>query len=102
MGVPKFFRVVRRAKTNGQEEVRFQRILREDQDSEPSGFKEMVWEKEDNPGGLDSDDSIFHRSLREEREQRATQGAWSPMGKRSKVARMEYFDGSSDALKWQT
>ena len=85
LGVPKFFRVVRRAKTNGQEEVRFQRILREDQDSEPSEFEEMVWEEEDNPGGLDLDKSRFYRRLREERDQRATQGAWSPMGKRSKV-----------------
>ena len=85
---PEFYRVVRKA--NPEEEVRFQRILRKNPDSEPSGFQEMVWE-EDNPESLDSDDSRFHRSLREAKDQRATQGACSPMGKRSEVAILEYF-----------
>ena len=85
LGVPKFYRAVRDAKANGEEEVRFQRILRENQDSEPSGFRELVCE-EDGTGGLGSNDR-FHRSVRKEKEQRATQGAWSPMGKRSKVPR---------------
>ena len=79
-----FFRVVRGAKSNGEEEVRFHRILRENRDSEPSGFQEM-----DEVEGLDSD--RFQRSLREEKDQRATQGAWSPMGKRSQVSQIKNF-----------
>ena len=75
----RFDRVLRAgAKTNGEEEIRFQRILRENQDFEPSGLQKLIWE--DVAGGLDSDG--FQRSRRQ-KEQRATQGGWGPMGKRS-------------------
>ena len=83
----RFDRVLRAgAKTNGEEEIRFQRILRENRDSEPSGLQELVWE--DDAGVLDSDsdmdlDSYGFQRSRRQKEQRATQGGWGPMGKRS-------------------
>ena len=56
---------------NGEKEFRFHRVLRENRDSEPSGFlQEMV------------DSDIFERI---QREGRVTEAAWSPIGKRSKV-----------------
>ena len=81
----RFYRVVRGgARANEEEgEVRFHRILRENRDSEPSGFQDTVWEdldSENDETGLDSE--IFQRSLRQ-KEQRATEGGWGPMGKRS-------------------
>ena len=89
----RFDRVLRAgAKTNGEEEIRFQRILRENRDSGPSGLQDLVWE--DVAGGLDSDgldwendagvlDSDGFQRSRRQKEQRATQGGWGPMGKRS-------------------
>ena len=78
-------RVVREAAqpNEEEEELRFQRITRENRDTKPNGFQETVWEdldSENDETGLDSE--IFQRSLRQ-KEQRATQGGWGPMGKRS-------------------
>jgi len=64
-----FYRVILGENVNGEKE-----------DSEPGGFQEVF--EDTGSGGLGF--KRFRRSLREEREQRATQGAWSPMGKRSK------------------
>ena len=56
-------------------ELRFERILRQDPDSEPR-FQKILW----------GDEHLKHfQPWHREREQRATQGAWSPVGKRSEV-----------------
>ena len=61
------------------EPVGFQHILWEDsdKDSEPVGFQKMVWEDSDR----------FQLSKR----QRATQAAWSPIGKRTKVSQIQFL-----------
>ena len=64
----------------GDKEIRFHRILRGNRDSKFSPVQEML-----RRSGLDS--GRFERSRRSRREQRATSGAWSPMGKRSKIER---------------
>ena len=71
-----FYRVILGENANGEKE-----------DSEPGGFQEVF--EDTGSGGLGS--KRFRRSLREEREQRATQGAWSPMGKRSKVPHIKRY-----------
>ena len=61
---------------NGEKEFRFHRVLRENRDSEPSGFQQqMMWD-----GVFDS-----NRFERSQREGRVTEAAWSPIGKRSWV-----------------
>ena len=61
---------------NAETEIRFHRVLRGFREYKPSGFgQEMVWK-----GALD-----FDKFERIQRKGRATQGAWSPVGKRSRV-----------------
>ena len=79
-----FYRVILGENANGENE---ERILRENQDSEPGGFQTVF--EDTGSGGLAF--KRFRRSLREEREQRATRGAWSPMGKRSKVPHIKRY-----------
>ena len=69
---PRFERILRQ---DPDLEPRFERILRRDPDSEPR-FQRI----------LRGDKHLKHfQRLQREREQRATQGAWSPVGKRSEV-----------------
>ena len=69
---PRFERILRQ---DPDLEPRFERILRQDPDSEPR-FQRI----------LRGDEHVKHfQRWRREREQRATQGAWSPVGKRSEV-----------------
>lgn len=72
---PRFERILRQ---DPDLEPRFERILRQDPDSEPR-FQRIL------RGGKHL--KHFQR-WRREREQRATQGAWSPVGKRSEVLMM--------------
>ena len=72
---PRFERILRQ---DPDLEPRFERILRQDPDSEPR-FQRI----------LRGDKHLKHFiRWRREREQRATQGAWSPVGKRSEVLTM--------------
>ena len=69
---PRFERILRQ---DPDLEPRFERILRQDPDSEPR-FQKI----------LRGDKYLKHfQTWGREREQRATQGAWSPVGKRSEV-----------------
>jgi len=69
---PRFERILRQ---DPDLEPRFERILRQDPDSEPR-FQRI----------LRGDEHLKHfQRWRREREQRATQGAWSPVGKRSEA-----------------
>ena len=69
---PRFERILRQ---DPDLEPRFERILRQDPDSEPRFQRILRGEKH-----------LKHfQRWRREREQRATQGAWSPVGKRSEV-----------------
>ena len=58
------------AEGNQEIEFRFHRILREKEDSEPVGLQQIAWQR-----------------LR--KRQRATQAAWSPIGKRTKVSQIQ-------------
>ena len=72
---PRFERILRQ---DPDLEPRFERILRQDPDSEPRFQRILRGEKH-----------LKHfQRWRREREQRATQGAWSPVGKRSEVLTM--------------
>ena len=63
------------AEGNQEKELRFHRILRENKDSEPVGFQQIDLE----------DSDTFQMSKR----QRATQGTWNPIGKRTKVSQIQ-------------
>ena len=63
------------AEGNQEKELRFHRILRENKDSEPVGFQQIDLE----------DSDTFQMSKR----QRATQGTWNPIGKRTKVTQIQ-------------
>ena len=90
---------------NQAKEFRFHRILRADKDfepeqiawedsnkdSEPVGFQQILWEDSRIPEGFQQmvweDSDRFQLSKR----QRATQAAWSPIGKRTKVSQIQFL-----------
>ena len=71
----RFHRILRAENTDSKPE----QILWEDadKDSEPVGLQQMMWEDSDR----------FQLSKR----QRATQAAWSPIGKRTKVPQIQFL-----------
>ena len=89
-----------------EKEFRFHRILRADKDfepeqiawedsnkdSEPVGFQQILWEDSRIPEGFQQmvwEDSDRFQQL--SKRQRATQAAWSPIGKRTKVPQIQFL-----------
>ena len=86
----RFHRILRAENTDSKPE----QILWEDadKDSEPVGFQQILWEDSRIPEGFQQmvwEDSDRFQQL--SKRQRATQAAWSPIGKRTKVSQIQFL-----------